>query len=122
MQPPALLHLGKALGRLQGADQHGVGDADAFADEIQAPVQPVGAIHIGVAGRPEHGRIALGPAAIAVRRRVLVVVSLDLDDASAHAVDEQRRPDQFGRDRVDAAGKKVTAKLAHAATLASRRR
>jgi hypothetical protein len=43
-----------------------------------------------------------------VARRILVVVRLDLDDPPADAVDEQRHPDQLGRDLVDAAGEELT--------------
>ena len=39
-----------------------------------------------------------------MRRRVGVVIGLDLDDPAADAVDQQRRADQFGRDLMDAAG------------------
>jgi hypothetical protein len=39
-----------------------------------------------------------------VRRRILRVVGLDLDDAPADAVDEECRADQLRRDLVDAAG------------------
>jgi hypothetical protein len=36
-----------------------------------------------------------------VRRRILVVVGLDLDDRAAYAVDEELRADQLGSDLVD---------------------
>jgi hypothetical protein len=36
-----------------------------------------------------------------VRRRILVVIRLDLDDRPAHAVDEELRADQLRRDLVD---------------------
>jgi hypothetical protein len=38
-----------------------------------------------------------------VRGRILVVVRLDLDDRSTHAVDEELRADQLRRDLVDVA-------------------
>ena len=38
-----------------------------------------------------------------MRRRVGVVIGLDLDDDAADALEQQRRADQFGRDLVDAA-------------------
>ena len=74
-----------------------------LADEVQAPVDAVRAVDVGAAGRAEHGRVPRGPAAVAVARRVLVVVRLDLDDAPADAVDEQGRAEQLGRDLVHAA-------------------
>ena len=40
----------------------------------------------------------------AVRRRIGVVIGLDLDDPAADVIDQQRRPDQVGRNVVDAAG------------------
>ena len=48
-------------------------------------------------------------AAEAVRRRIGVVIGLDLDDPAADAVDQQRRPDQVGRHLVDAAGEERAA-------------
>ncbi len=66
----------------------------------------VGTVNVGVTRRPEHHGIALGLAAEAVRRRIGVVIGLDLDDPAADAVDQQRRPDQIGRDLMNAAGEK----------------
>ena len=110
LAPPA--HLGQALQRLDGADQHRAGRALRLADEIQAPVDAVGAVHVGKAGRAEHHGVALGSAPEAVRRRVGVVIGLDLDDQAADVVDEQRGPDQFGGDLVDAAGEERAAESA----------
>jgi hypothetical protein len=54
-----------------------------------------------VAAGEEHRRVARGASvAVAVGGRVLVVVRLELDDRPAHAVDEQPRADQLGRDLV----------------------
>ncbi len=39
-----------------------------------------------------------------MRRRIGVVIGLDLDDDAADALEQQRRADQIGRDLVDAAG------------------
>ena len=66
-------------------------------------MQPVGAIDVRMAGRPEHRGVARGAAVEAMRRRILVVVCLDLDDRAADAVDQQGRADQVRRDVVDAA-------------------
>ena len=74
-----------------------------LTDEIHTPVDAVGLVDIDVARRPEHHRIAGGRAAIAVRCGIGMMVSLDLDDPAADAVDKQRHPDQFGRDLVHAA-------------------
>ncbi len=61
----------------------------------------VGPVDVGEARRPEHHGVARGWAAITVRRRVGVVIGLDLDDHAASAVHHQRRADQVGRDVVD---------------------
>ena len=45
-------------------------------------------------------------AAKAVRRRIGLVIGLDLDDAAADAVDQQRGSDQVGRDLMHAAVEK----------------
>jgi hypothetical protein len=64
------------------------------ADEIEAPVDAIGAVDVRTAGWTEHRRVAQGGAAEAVRGRVLAVVGLGLDDAAADAVDQQQRADQ----------------------------
>ncbi len=64
-----------------------------------------------MAGRAEHHGIALGPAVKGMRRRIGVVVGLDFDDSSADAVNQERRTDQFGRDRVYAPGKECRRQL-----------
>ena len=74
----------------------------------------VGAVNVGVAGRAEHHGVARGRAAEAVRRRIGVVIGLDLDDQAAHAVEQQRRADQVGRDLVHAAGEEGRLELAMA--------
>jgi hypothetical protein len=40
-----------------------------------------------MAGRAEHDRIAPGRTAKTVRRRIGMVIGLDLDDAAAHTVE-----------------------------------
>ena len=104
--PPA--HHAKAGRRLDGPDQHGAGRPCRFADEVQAPVNAVGAIDIGVARRSKHDGIAAGHAAKAVRRRVGMMVGLDFDQPAADPVHKERRTDQIGRNLVDAAVEKAT--------------
>ena len=53
----------------------------------------VGPVDIGIAGRAEHDRIALGFAAKAVRRRFGMMVGLDFDQPAADAVNEERHAD-----------------------------
>jgi hypothetical protein len=60
-----------------------------------------------VAGRPEHRGVAGGAAGVAVRRRILMVVGLDLDDRAADAVDEERRSDQLLGDFVHRPGEEI---------------
>jgi len=66
-------------------------------------VNAIGAIDIGVAGRTEHHRIALGAAAIGVRGRIGVVIGLHLDDGAPDAIDQQGRANELGRDHMHAA-------------------
>ena len=63
----------------------------------------VGAVDIGIAGRAEHHRIALGAAAIGVRGRIGVVIGLHLDDGTSDAIDQQGRANELGRDDMHAA-------------------
>ena len=44
-----------------------------------------------------------------MRRRIGVMIGLDLDDDAADAVDQQRRADQVGRHLVHAAGEELRA-------------
>ena len=104
VEPAPLAHRLEPVRRLERPHEHGARDALVLADEVQAPVDAVGAVDVRVPGRAEHRGVARGTAAVAVARRVLVVVGLDLDDRAADAVDEQRRADQRRRDLVDAAG------------------
>ena len=49
-----LAHQLEPSGRLESPDQHRCGAPLVLADEVQAPVDPVGAVDVGVAGRAEH--------------------------------------------------------------------
>src|SRR6266436_8729313 len=108
VQSTATAHCGNAMGRLQGADQHRTRRAFLLADEIDAPMDAIGAIDIGNAWRPEHHQIARRRPAERMRGRFGVMIGLDLDDDAADAVNQQSRPDQVGRDLVHAAGKERT--------------
>ena len=95
--PPAVDHCRYAGRRLQRANQYTRSVSGFAAHEIQAPMNAIGQVDICPAGRPEHDVIARRGPRIAVRRRVLPVVSLGLDDDSAHSIDQQRHPDEpFG--------------------------
>ena len=83
--PP--LHCGYTLGRLDRADEDGAGASLPLADEIQAPVNAVGAVDVGVTRRAEHYGVALGAAAEAMRGGIGVMIGLDLDDDAARALE-----------------------------------
>ena len=69
----------------------------------------VGAVDVGEARRPEHYGVAVGLTVIRMRRRVGMVIGLDLDDHAADAVDQQGRADQVGRNVVHGAGEEGAA-------------
>src|SRR5438309_6801833 len=83
--PPA--HGRKTLGRGKRPDQHGARRAFRLANKIQAPMDAVGTIDVGVSRRTEHDRVALSGAAEAVRGGIGVMIGLDLDDDAAHALE-----------------------------------
>ena len=70
-----------ALQRLDGTDQHGVGDARRLGDDVEAVVHAVHKINVGPAGlavhRPAAGRLAEAGVRGAIGR---AQVRLDLDD------------------------------------------
>ena len=70
-------------------------------------MDPVRPVDVRVARRAEHRGVALRPPSVAVARRVLLVVGLDLDDPTADAVDQQGCGDQRERDLVHAPGEEV---------------
>jgi hypothetical protein len=53
------------------------------------------------AGQEHRGIARRAPVTESVRRRILVIVRLELDDRSADSVDEELRADQLRRDLVD---------------------
>src|SRR5438552_7720053 len=91
------------------ADQHGARRAFRLTDEVEAPMDAIGAVHVGKARWPEHDRIALGPSAEAVGGRIGVMVGLDLHYDTADVGEQQRGADQVGRHRVNAAGEEAWA-------------
>src|SRR6266540_3449584 len=95
--------------RFQRSDQCRLRNTLLAADEVEAPVDAVRAVNVRVARRPEHCLVARRAAAVAVAGGVLLVVGLDLDDAPADAVDEQRDTDQVRGDLVDAPCEEATA-------------
>lgn len=64
------------------------------AHEVEAPVDSIGAVNVGVAGRTEHDLVSPGWPAEAVGSRIFMIIRLHLDDAPTDAVDQQDCPDQ----------------------------
>jgi hypothetical protein len=89
-------HAVQAVGWLQGAEQDRRARAGS-ADQVQAPVQTVGAIDIGSANRAEHRRVALRGTRKGVRSRVVNVVRFCLDHDAADPVEGQQGADQAAR-------------------------
>ena len=65
-----LAHLLEARRRLERADERGLGDSLAAAHEVEAPVDAVRAVDVGVPGRAEHRAVAGRGPAEAVARRI----------------------------------------------------
>jgi len=101
-------HGRETLRRRERADEHGTRHARRLAHEIEAPMNTVRAVDIGVAGRAEHDHIALGAAAEGMGRRVGLMIGLNLDDDAADSLEQQGRADEIGSDDVYAAGKKTS--------------
>src|SRR5262249_29761545 len=106
VQAAAAAHKRQSRRRLQRPNEDGASRALRLAHEIEAPVDTVGAVDIGVAGRPEHYRMPGGRPAVAMRGRIGVVIGLNFDQPAADTVEQQRRSDQVGRHLVNAAAKK----------------
>src|SRR5204863_4890766 len=62
------------LGRLERADQRRLGHALRSADQIQTPVDSVGAVHVRMPGRTEHRLVPLRAAAVGVAGGIFLVV------------------------------------------------
>lgn len=64
------------------------------ANEIEAPVDSIGAVDISVARRPEHDQVSPGRATKAVGGWIFMIIRLDLDDSPADPVDQESCPYQ----------------------------
>jgi hypothetical protein len=89
MEAARRYHRPEPGGWLQCLDQDG---APRQADDVQAPVDSVRPVHVGMPGRTEHGCIPCGWAAEAVRGRIVARVGLGFDDHAADSIDEQSGP------------------------------
>ena len=101
--PPPRAHRLDAVRRLERPDQHRRALARRAADDVDAPVDPVGAVDVEAAGRPEHHLVPRRQPGVAVRRRVVLPVRLGLDHHPADAVDEQRPADHVPGSAEDVA-------------------
>src|SRR5690606_36560423 len=79
--------------RLESTDKH---RGSAAADDVEAPVDAVGTIDVGMGRRSEHRRIARGRSREAVRCGIVGLIGLRLDDDAADAADQQRGTQQIG--------------------------
>ena len=61
------------------------------ANEIEAPVDSIGAVDISVERRPEHDEVSPGRATKAVGGWIFMIIRLDLDDSPADPVDQESR-------------------------------
>ena len=68
---------------LQRSDQRGLAASSGSGDHVDAPVDAVGEVDIGVSGTLEHDPVSRGSASEGVRRRVGFAVRLRLDDDAA---------------------------------------
>jgi hypothetical protein len=107
VQAASLPHPLESVGGLECADQDRTRGVDLLAHEVQTPVDAVRPVDVGMPRRAEHRGVALGPATVPVRGRILVVVGLDLDDRASDAVDEERDTDELRRDVVNRAREEV---------------
>src|SRR6516165_245851 len=83
-------HEREPMDRHERSYQDGAGGPLRLADEVDAPMHPVGTIDIGVTGWPEHHGVALGAPAKRVRRRVGVMIGLNLGDRAPDAIEKKR--------------------------------
>ena len=63
-------------------------------------MDPIGSVHVGVAGRSKHWCIARGAPGEAVGGRFVRRVGFRLDDRSADAVDQEDAPDKLARNHI----------------------
>ncbi|SFU49007.1 hypothetical protein SAMN05216417_10541 [Nitrosospira multiformis] len=88
-QPSPLTHdiqPGKWFDR---ANQYASSMSRGTADKIQAPVNAVRAVDVGMAGRAEHHLVTPGRTRKAVRGRIIMVISFCLYDPTANSVYKQ---------------------------------
>src|SRR5262249_20267738 len=106
-QPAPTAHDFEPDQRTDRADQHGARAAFLLADEIETPVDAIGAVDVGKARRSEHDGVAWSKPAIGMRGGIRLMVGLEFDDLATDAVEQEGRPDQFRRNLVHTAGEEI---------------
>jgi hypothetical protein len=86
--------------RLERPEKHSRAHALFPADDIAAPVDPIGAVDVEPPGRAEHRRVAPGPTSKGVTRWIVGTVRLGLDNHAADAVNEKCPADERRRNVV----------------------
>jgi hypothetical protein len=102
VQFPPAPHGGNPMRWLKRADQNRARRTRLLADEIDAPMNAIGAIDIRIAGRTEHYLVARRGASKRMGGRIGVVIRLNLDDDAADTVHQERRSDKIGGDLMHA--------------------
>ena len=89
------------------------------ADEVQAGVDPVGAVDVRSPGWTEQRRGSLGQSDVGVTGGVVALVALGFDDHAPDAVDRQRAADQVPRDCRAPSGRRTPPRAERRASVAA---
>ena len=93
--------------RFEGAQQDRLPVAVATRDDVDAVVHPVREVDVEVPGWSEHHGVARRPPAIAVTRRIVRRVGLDLDDPTGTTIDDEHLVEQLRRNDGGVTGEEV---------------
>jgi penicillin-binding protein 1A len=103
VEAPPCAHDVEPVRGLERAQEHGGSRPHVAADDVRAPVDAVGAVHVERPRLAEHGGVARRAAAVRVARGIVRGIRLDLDERAADTVDEQPRAEQPAGDLVHVA-------------------
>jgi len=111
---PSNLHRGHAIGRLERSHENRSPLSHGSAHKVEAPVKSVGQVHVGGTWWTEHSLVPRRDATKAMRGLIIEVVSLCLNNPSAHIVDEKsaanQRPGDLDRPQLEV-GERPTHRL-----------